>query len=76
MRVHIISDIEGVAEVTKGEQGDGGEPLYGEAALEVEFNRPQLVDPYRFRAGVEIVDEREIVSRADDWWTAWRQFYF
>ncbi|MEX2103065.1 MAG: M55 family metallopeptidase, partial [Gaiellaceae bacterium] len=31
MRVHIISDIEGVAGVTKGEQGDGGEPLYEEA---------------------------------------------
>ena len=25
---------------------------------------------------VEIVDPRTIVSRADDWWTAWRQFYF
>ena len=30
----------------------------------------------RYRSGVEIVDPRTIVSRADDWWTAWRQFYF
>jgi hypothetical protein len=25
---------------------------------------------------VEIIDGRTLVSRADDWWTAWRQFYF
>jgi len=30
----------------------------------------------RFQAGVEIVDPRTIVSRADDWWTAWKQFFF
>jgi len=44
--------------------------------IEVEFIRAQLVDTYRYRAGVEIVDDRRIVSRADNWWTAWRQFYF
>ena len=27
-------------------------------------------------AGVEIVGPREIVSRADDWWSAWQQFFF
>jgi hypothetical protein len=25
---------------------------------------------------VEIAVGRTLVSRADDWWTAWRQFYF
>ena len=34
------------------------------------------VEQYRHRAGVEITELRQIVSRADDWWTAWRQFYF
>jgi D-amino peptidase len=28
------------------------------------------------RPGVELVDSRTVVSRADDWWTAWRQFFF
>jgi D-amino peptidase len=28
------------------------------------------------RPGVELVDPRTVVSRADDWLTAWRQFFF
>ena len=34
--------------------------------------------PTRFASahGVERVDERTIVSRADTWWEAWKQFYF
>src|SRR5439155_24029370 len=31
VRVHVISDIEGVSGVVKSEQGDGGEPLFEEA---------------------------------------------
>jgi len=27
-------------------------------------------------ANVELVDPRTIVSRADDWWSAWKQFFF
>jgi D-amino peptidase len=30
----------------------------------------------RFQPGVELVDDRTVVSRADDWWTAWKQFFF
>ncbi len=44
--------------------------------IKVEFNTPDLLEKYRFVSGVEIVEDRAIVSRADDWWTAWRQFYF
>jgi hypothetical protein len=33
------------------------------------------VEAYRRRHGVEVVDGRRMVSRADDWWTAWRQFW-
>jgi D-amino peptidase len=40
------------------------------------FTSPDLVAPYRFRHGVEIIDPVTIASRAEDWWTAWRQFFF
>ena len=44
--------------------------------IRVEYASPDLVYKFRYRHGVEIVDPLTIVSRADDWWTAWRQFYF
>jgi D-amino peptidase len=44
--------------------------------ITVDFNTSDHVERYRFRHGVEITDPRQIVSRAEDWWTAWRQFYF
>jgi D-amino peptidase len=43
--------------------------------IEVDLMGSHLVEPYRTRHGVEIVNGRGIVSRADDWWTAWRQFW-
>jgi D-amino peptidase len=42
----------------------------------VDFNTSDHVEKYRFRAGVEITGSRQISSQADDWWTAWRQFFF
>jgi D-amino peptidase len=51
---------------------DPGKPC----EIEVGFVRSNLVEPYRHRHGVEVLDGRRIVSRADDWWSAWRQFYF
>lgn len=45
--------------------------------VEVELASPDKLEPYRFRHGLEIKwDETRIVSRADDWWQAWRQLYF
>jgi D-amino peptidase len=44
--------------------------------IEVELTTTDAADAYRHKAGLEIVDPRKVVSRADDWWTAWRQFYF
>ena len=44
--------------------------------IRVQYAQPRDVQKLRYRQGVEIVDPRTIVSRADDWWTAWRQFYF
>jgi D-amino peptidase len=42
----------------------------------VDFNTSDHVERYRFRAGVEIVESRQIRVVADDWWTAWRRFFF
>ena len=42
----------------------------------VDFNTSDHVEKYRYRSGVEITDSRQIASRADDWWTAWSQFFF
>jgi D-amino peptidase len=44
--------------------------------ITVELSTTDEVERYRHHAVVEIVDGRTLVSRADDWWTAWRQFYF
>jgi len=46
------------------------------AEITVDFNTSDHVEKYRYRPGVEITEPRQIVSRADDWWTAWRQFFF
>jgi D-amino peptidase len=51
---------------------DPGKPC----EIGVEFNSAGEADKFRHRHGVEIVNPRRIVSRADDWWTAWQQFYF
>jgi D-amino peptidase len=37
---------------------------------------PDLAEKYRHRPGVELVDPVTIASRGDDWWSAWRQFFF
>jgi D-amino peptidase len=44
--------------------------------IRVEYATPDLTTKFRYRHGIEIVDSRTIVSRADTWLEAWRQFYF
>jgi D-amino peptidase len=51
---------------------DPGHPC----TVRVQYGSPDHVYRFRYRHGVEIVDPRIIESRADDWWTAWKQFYF
>jgi D-amino peptidase len=51
---------------------DPGKPC----EIKVEFKWTDPPDKLRYRAGVERLDPRTIVSRADDWWTAWKQFFF
>jgi D-amino peptidase len=44
--------------------------------IRAEYKRTDVPDRLRYRPGVERVDGRTIVSRADTWWEAWKQFYF
>src|SRR3989440_5765866 len=51
---------------------DPGRPC----AIEIDFTHPNRLQEYANRKGVEVTGPRALVSRADDWWTAWSQFYF
>jgi D-amino peptidase len=51
---------------------DPGKPC----EIVVEYNSSDPVERYRFHPNVEVRSPRTIVSRADDWWSAWKQFYF
>jgi D-amino peptidase len=51
---------------------DPGKPC----EIEILFSGPELLEPYRHRLGVEVTGPLTMVSRADDWWSAWRQFFF
>jgi len=51
---------------------DPGRP----AEIRVEFTTPDRLVEYRNRRGTEQVDNLTLVSKADDWWSAWSQFYF
>jgi D-amino peptidase len=44
----------------------------------VDFNSAGSVEKFERTdfTGVEVTGPRQIVSRADDWWAAWRQFFF
>ncbi len=44
--------------------------------IKVEFKSPDRMQEYANRKGVEILDARTIVARADDWWTAWSGFFY
>jgi D-amino peptidase len=44
--------------------------------VRVELGTPDHTEQFTHHPTVEIVDPRTVVSRGEDWWTAWRQFYF
>jgi D-amino peptidase len=44
--------------------------------IEIQFTTADRLVEYRNRRGVEQTDALTLVSKADDWWTAWSQFYF
>ena len=50
---------------------DPGRP----SEITIELAASDHAEQFRFRPEVEVVDSRTIVSRADDWLTAWRQLF-
>jgi D-amino peptidase len=50
---------------------DPGQPC----EIEIDLMGSHIAERYRNRYGVEVLDGRRLVSKADDWWTAWRQFW-
>src|SRR5205809_3823551 len=61
-----LSDLKAVAPY------DPGKPC----EIKVEYKGTSPPQKLRFQPRVELVDDRTIVSRADDWWSAWKQFFF
>ena len=61
-----LADVQAVAPY------DPGRP----AEIQVRFISPDRLEEYRNRRGVDVLDALTIVSRADDWWSAWSQFFF
>ena len=51
---------------------DPGKPC----EIKVEYKWTKPPSKLRHRSGVELLDARTLVSRADNWWTAWKQFFF
>ena len=46
------------------------------AEIRVAFKNTSDPAKLASRPGVELLDPRTLVSRAEDWWSAWRQFFF
>ena len=44
--------------------------------IRVEFKSTKAFDEYERKAGVEVAGDRMLVCRGDDWWSAWRTFFF
>jgi D-amino peptidase len=44
--------------------------------IKVELGASEHTEQFRHIDTVDVIDSRTIASRADDWWAAWRQFYF
>jgi D-amino peptidase len=45
------------------------------AEIEIRMHQASEAEVYRNRDGVDFIDGRTIVSKADDWWTAWKRLY-
>jgi D-amino peptidase len=51
---------------------DPGKPC----EIKIEVTSPDKAEPYRHKPGIEVPEPRMVISRAPDWWTAWKQFWF
>ena len=61
-----------LADLSTVQPYDPGKPC----EVKVEYKGTAAPQKLRFQSGVELVDDRTIVSRGDDWWSAWKQFFF
>jgi D-amino peptidase len=61
-----LGDLEAVAPY------DPGRPC----EIRVELGSSDHTEQFRHIDGVEVVDARTIATSGDDWWTAWRRFFF
>jgi D-amino peptidase len=61
-----------LADVSAVRPYDPGRPC----EIRVEYKTTMAVDKLRRVPDVELVGPREVVVRADDWWTAWQRFFF
>jgi D-amino peptidase len=61
-----------LADLTAVPPYDPGKPC----EIQIEFTFTDRLVEYRNRRGVEQLDDLTLVSKADDWWSAWSQFYF
>ena len=64
--VAALSNLEAVAPY------DPGRPCQ----IRVELAVGDAAETYRHHPAVEVADARTLVVHGDDWWTAWRNFYF
>jgi D-amino peptidase len=44
--------------------------------IRVDITTTDRIEEFRRKAGLEIEEPLTVVSRADDWWTAWSRLYF
>jgi D-amino peptidase len=63
---------EALKDLARVQPYDPGRP----AEIKVEFKSPDRMSEYANRKSVEVLDARTIVARGDDWWTAWKGFFF
>ena len=61
-----------LADLSEMEPYDPGSPC----EVQVEYKNTLAPDALRYRHGVERLSDRVIVSRAETWWDAWKQFFF
>jgi D-amino peptidase len=61
-----------LSDLSAVEPYDPGSPC----EIRVEFKNTTAPDKLRTRPGVERVDDRTVVSRADTWWQAWQRYFF
>ena len=65
-RTALSGDLEAVAPY------DPGRPC----EIRVEITTTDRIEEFRRKSGLEIEEPLTVVSRADDWWTAWSRLYF